>query len=145
MSEREPTGSLEDVWGRLIDLEDDVSEIQYRDHGRPLVSVDRRLAGMLLGISRVLLDVMSHLPPEQQFELGETLSDDVRRGLSQLEDLDPRDRSKVDFAEGHIGWLAMITFFFRAEAEDTTVAYLPDNVTPRQIRRWLNPENPAAE
>ena len=145
MSEREPTGSLEEAWGRLLDLEDDVSEIQYGDRGRPLISVDRRLAGMLLGISGVLLDLMTRLPPDQQFEFGEKLSGDVQRGLSELEDLDPRDRSKIDFAEGHIGWLAMIAFFFRKEAKDTTVAYLPENVTPQQIRRWLNPDNPAAE
>lgn len=145
MSEREPTGSLEEAWSRLLDLEDDVSEIQYKGQSRPLISVDRRLAGMLLGISRVLLDLMTRLPPKQQFELGEKLSDDVQRGLSELEDLDPGDRSKIDFAEGHIGWLAMIAFFFRREAEDTTVAYLPKNVTPQQIRRWLNPDHPAAE
>lgn len=135
----EKSGPLAEIWGRIDDLEDDVSEIQEQQtRSVPTVESDRRLAGVLSGIASTLSYIVRGLPPDEQSEFRKTVARNAKGALAQLERTE--SQRAVAYAEGRAGWLAAILLSMGPDADEIVVQYeLEDVVTVDNIRGLLNP------
>lgn len=137
----EESGPPTEIWRRIYNLEDDVSEIQVQQaRSVPTVESDRRLAGVLSGIASTLLHIVDGLPPDKQSEFRKAIARNAKGALAQLDTKE--SHRALAYTEGRAGWLAGILFSMGAVADEIVVQYeLEDVVTVDNIRGLLNPSS----